>query len=186
MRVRCVTMFGGLLSLSAVMIAGCATGAKSETSDTADVSSAPSGDTEVATMVDPTAPATVAEQETIFVRIGGEERLRALSNAFYDHMEQDPEFAAIRAMHPEDLDDIRVKLADFMCGWFGGPNYYLRKHGPPRLPRRHRPFPIGSADRDEWVACMALALDDLEIEGELRAELDDLFYRGADFVRNRD
>ena len=125
-------------------------------------------------------------EETLFVRIGGEDRIRALSDAFYDHMDQDPEFGAIRAMHPEDLDDIRVKLADFMCGWFGGPNYYLRKHGPPRLPRRHRPFPIGSADRDEWVACMALALDDLEIEGDLRAELDDLFYRGADFVRNRD
>jgi hemoglobin len=125
-------------------------------------------------------------EETLFVRIGGEDRIRALSDAFYDHMDQDPEFVAIRAMHPEDLTDIRVKLADFMCGWFGGPNYYLRKHGPPRLPRRHQPFPIGSADRDEWVACMTLALDDLEIEGDLRAELDDLFYRGADFVRNRD
>jgi hemoglobin len=133
-----------------------------------------------------TAAASGEVEETLFVRIGGEDRIRALSDAFYDHMDQDPEFVAIRAMHPEDLTDIRVKLADFMCGWFGGPNYYLRKHGPPRLPRRHQPFPIGSADRDEWVACMALALDDLEIEGELRAELDDLFYRGADFVRNRD
>ena len=139
------------------------------------------------TTSDPTAVVVVETDEPpLFDRIGGEARIRALSDAFYDHMEQDPEFVAIRALHPEDMTEIRVKLADFMCGWFGGPNYYLRKHGPPRMPRRHAPFPIGPADRDEWLACMALAMDDLEIEGELRAELDDLFYRGADFVRNRD
>ncbi len=137
---------------------------------------------------DPTAvtDATGTPEETLYVRIGGEDRIRALSDAFYDHMEQDPEFVAIRAMHPEDMTEIRVRLADFLCGWFGGPNHYLRKHGPPRLPRRHKPFPIGEADRDEWLACMALAMDDLEIEGDLRAELDDLFFRGADFLRNRE
>lgn len=125
-------------------------------------------------------------EETLFVRIGGEDRIRALSDAFHDHMDRDPQFASLRAMHSDDLTEGRVKLADFMCGWFGGPNYYLRKHGAPRMPSRHAPFPIAEADRDEWLACMALALDDLEIEGELRAELDDLFFRGADFLRNRE
>ncbi len=129
---------------------------------------------------------TVASEETLFVRIGGEARIRALSDAFHDHMDQDPQFVSLRAMHSDDLTEGRVKLADFMCGWFGGPNYYLRKHGPPRMPSRHAAFPIRKADRDEWLACMALALDDLEIEGELRADLDDLFFRGADFLRNRE
>ena len=165
-----------IVALASVLAGGCASGpAEVERTATAPPATAESSGS-----------VTGDEEETLFVRIGGEDRIRALSDAFHDHMDQDPQFVTLRAMHSDDLTEGRVKLADFMCGWFGGPNYYLRKHGAPRMPSRHAPFPIAEADRDEWLACMALALDDLEIEGELRAELDDLFFRGADFLRNRE
>lgn len=165
-----------LVALASVLAGGCASG-PAEVERTATVPPA---------TADPSGSAIRDEEDTLFDRIGGEARIRALSDAFHDHMDQDAQFVTLRAMHSDDLTEGRVKLADFMCGWFGGPNYYLRKHGAPRMPSRHSGFPIAEADRDEWLACMALALDELEIEGELRAELDDLFFRGADFLRNRE
>lgn len=177
MPIRSIVSRSFLLVVALVVVAGCGSTPSATSSDAGAASPAATDPTE--------AVVAETEEETLFVRIGGEERIRALCDAFYDHMEQDPQFERILALHPEDTTDLRVKLADFMCGWFGGPNYYLRKHGPPRMPRRHAPFPIGADDRDDWLACMALALNDLEIEGELRDELDDLFFRGADFVRNR-
>ena len=50
---------------------------------------------------------------------------------------------------------------------------------------RHAPFPIGEDERDQWLSCMARAMDQLEIEGDLRAFLDARFAHVADFMRNR-
>lgn len=121
-----------------------------------------------------------------FDALGGEPVVRRLVDAFYDHMDQQPEYAPIRAMHPDDLTESRDKLHDFLCGWLGGPQHYVQKHGHPRLRMRHAPFSIGEPERDQWLGCMARAMDDLAVEGELRAFLDARFAHVADFMRNRD
>ena len=128
---------------------------------------------------------TFDDKRTPFMVIGGEENVRALVDHFYDHMDQDEPFAGIRGLHPEDLTESRDKLYEFLCGWLGGPQYYVQKHGHPRLRMRHAPFPIGESERDQWLACMASALDDCGIEGELRTFLDARFAHVADFMRNR-
>ena len=122
---------------------------------------------------------------TPFMAIGGEAPVRALVDAFYDHMEHDQPYAVIRALHPEDLAESRDKLFEFLCAWLGGPQYYMQKRGHPRLRMRHAPFPIGEDERDQWIDCMADAMNDLGIEGELRAFLDARFAHVADFMRNR-
>ena len=124
-------------------------------------------------------------QNTPFDAIGGEPVVRSLVDSFYDHMQQDPEFKVIRDLHPEDLRESRDKLFEFLCGWLGGPQYYMQRRGHPRLRMRHAPFPIGENERDQWMDCMTLAMDGLEIEGELRAFLDARFAHVADFMRNR-
>ena len=63
--------------------------------------------------------------ERPFVLFNGEEGIRMLVDAFYDHMDLDPEFAGIRKLHPEKLDGSRDKLYWFLCGWMGGPNHYV-------------------------------------------------------------
>lgn len=122
---------------------------------------------------------------TPFDTLGGEDRVRSLVDSFYDHMEEDEEYAVIRKLHPADLAESRQKLHDFLCGWLGGPPHYMQKHGHPRLKMRHAPFPIGESERDQWLGCMARAMDDLSIEGELRSFLDARFDHVADFMRNR-
>lgn len=122
---------------------------------------------------------------TPFEELGGEDRVRALTDAFYDRMEQDPTAKPIRDMHPEDLTESRQKLFEFLCGWLGGPQLYVKKHGHPRLRMRHMPFAIGEAERDQWLNCMAFAMDQLTVQGKLRDFLDARFAHVADFMRNQ-
>ena len=60
---------------------------------------------------------------TLFDTLGGEARLRDLVDRFYDLMDLEPQFAALRAMHPPTLDRSRDKLFWFLCGWLGGPQH---------------------------------------------------------------
>lgn len=117
--------------------------------------------------------------------IGGDEAVRTLVDVFYDHMDQESAFATIRALHPADLASSRDKLYEFLSGWLGGPQLYIQKRGHPRLRARHLPFPIGEAERDQWLECMGRAMDDCGIDGELRTFLDARFAQVADFMRNK-
>lgn len=124
------------------------------------------------------------EQPTIFALIGGAEHLRALVDRFYDLMDLEPEFAGIRAMHPATLDESRDKLYWFLSGWMGGPSLYMERFGHPRLRARHLPFAIASDERDQWLRCMAWALQDVQIDESLQQRLMESFYQTADWMRN--
>ena len=102
-----------------------------------------------------------SEQPSLYQQIGGDEKLCELVDRFYDLMDLEPQFAALRAMHPPSLDASRDKLYRFLSGWSGGPDLYTQKYGPAFLRARHLPFPIGSKERDEWLTCMLLAMRDL-------------------------
>ena len=117
--------------------------------------------------------------------LGGADRVDALARAFYDEMDRNPAFEVIRKLHPESLDESREKFRLFLSGWLGGPDLYVQKHGHPRLRMRHAPFSIGEVERDQWLACMAAAMDQLAIEGDIRAFLDARFAHVADFMRNQ-
>jgi hemoglobin len=123
--------------------------------------------------------------ESPFTRFGGELGVRALVDAFYDHMDLDEPYAGIRQLHPESLDGSRDKLYWFLCGWLGGPNHYQERFGHPRLRARHMPFPIGEAERDAWLGCMRSALADCQIDEKLSAWLIGQLFGTADWMRNR-
>jgi len=121
---------------------------------------------------------------TPFEAIGGEAGVRALVDAFYDHMDRDVHAKAIRSMHV-NLSQSRDKLFWFLCGWLGGPQHYVERFGHPRLRMRHAPFAIDQAARDAWMKCMSDAMDDRGIDGPLRAFLDARFDHLATFMINR-
>lgn len=126
------------------------------------------------------------DASSLFEQIGGAERLRALVDRFYDLMELEPAFAALRGLHPPTLDSARDKLTWFLSGWSGGPDLYVERFGHPRLRARHLPFPIGLEVRDQWLQCMAFAMQDIGIEQALQDRLLQSFYATADWMRNRD
>ena len=128
---------------------------------------------------------TEAQATTPFVRLGGEGGVRALVDRFYDLMDLEPAYAEIRAMHPGTLDGSRDKLFWFLCGWLGGPDLYVQRHGHPRLRARHLPYAIGIRERDQWMACMIQALHEQQVDESLAERLAESFFGTADWMRNR-
>ena len=123
--------------------------------------------------------------ETPFAWIGGESQVHALVDRFYDLMDLEPGYAALRAAHGTELANAREKLKMFLTGWMGGPQRYTEQFGHPRLRMRHMPFSIGIAERDQWVACMDQAMQETAIDGALRTRLKESFMQTADWMRNR-
>ena len=124
------------------------------------------------------------QHATPFEWIGGEDKVKALVERFYDLMDLEPRYAALRAAHGTELERARQHLFWFLCGWLGGPQHYTDRFGHPRLRMRHMPFRIGIRERDEWLACMDQAMGEVEIPGELRLRLRDSFFQTADWMRN--
>ena len=93
--------------------------------------------------------------------LGGEAVLQALVERFYDLMELEPSYAALRAAHGALLTQARQKLFLFLSG------------------------SIGVLERDQWLACMDQAMGELQIDAALRARLRASFFQTADWMRNR-
>lgn len=119
-------------------------------------------------------------------QILGEQGIRDLADRFYELMDSLPEAAGIRAMHARDLDPMKEKLADYLIGWMGGPPIYAEKRGSVCMTEPHEPFHIGPAERDQWLLCMNLALEQTGASEELVDMLKVPMFRIADAVRNRE
>jgi len=117
--------------------------------------------------------------------LGGDATVRRLVDRFYDLMDKTPEFFVIRKLHPQDLSGSREKLYMFLSGWLGGPPLYVQKHGHPMLRARHLSFPIGTAERDAWLACMRQAMGECGLEEKLKEWLLQSLSGTADWMRNK-
>jgi hemoglobin len=125
------------------------------------------------------------DELSAFELLGGEPAVRGLVDRFYDLMDLEPEYAALRAVHGSTLDSARDKLFWFLCGWLGGPQHYVERFGHPRLRARHLPFPIGIRERDQWLACMSQAMREREVDPALAERLAQAFFGTADWMRNK-
>ena len=125
------------------------------------------------------------QHASVFAWMGGEERVRALTERFYDLMDLEPAYAALRAVHGNDLSNARQRLFWFLCGWMGGPQHYTERFGHPVLRARHLPFAIGITERDQWVACMGQAMRETGVDGKLQTRLRGSFFQTADWMRNQ-
>jgi len=125
--------------------------------------------------------------EAPFQLLGGEARVRALVERFYDVMsEREP---ALAKLHECTADGKvargpRDRFGLFLIGWLGGPDDYVRQHGHPRLRMRHGRVPVDSTMRDAWLRCMTAAMNDTGVTGDVRTFLDARFAEVADFLRN--
>jgi hemoglobin len=133
--------------------------------------------------VSETAPAP--KPATPFEWVGGEGAVRALVDRFYDLMDLEPGYAALRAAHGASLESARDKLFWFLCGWLGGPQHYTERFGHPMLRARHLPFSIGILERDQWLACMHQAMQETELDPALITRLRESFFQTADWMRNK-
>ena len=121
---------------------------------------------------------------TAFDMVGGEAQVRALVDRFYDLRDLELAYTHLRAVHGSDLQSARDKLFWCLCGWLGGPSHYTERFGHPRLRMRHMPFAIGVRERDQWLACMAQAMQEVQLPEALQTRLQESFFQTADWMRN--
>lgn len=124
-------------------------------------------------------------QTTPFEMMGGEAVVRGLVDRFYDLMDLEPAYRELRDLHPTTLEGSRDKLFWFLCGWLGGPQYFVERVGHPMLRARHLPFSIGIRERDQWMACMRQAMAEVGLEPTFAERLGEAFAGTADWMRNR-
>jgi len=129
--------------------------------------------------------ASTPPELTPYEQLGGEARLMAVTERFYQLMDTKPNYKALRAAHPGNLSRAQERLFWFLSGWLGGPSLYIEKVGHPMLRARHLPFSIGQVERDQWLACMDEAMTSEGVEEETRNSLAPHFYKTADWMRNR-
>ncbi len=105
--------------------------------------------------------------------LGGEERLRALVETFYDLVETLPEGSNLRRLHGRGhgIDHARIEQFNFLSGFLGGRRYYMEKHGHMDVKLMHAHVPIRQSDADNWMLCMNKALDE---EGHTGPHIDKL------------
>lgn len=102
---------------------------------------------------------------------GGIDGLRRLVDAFYRYMDELPEAAEVRALHPASLELARDKLACFLSGWLGGPRLFAEKYGPIGIPSFHAQWPIGPAQAEAWLLCMEKAIAEQPYAADFAAYL---------------
>ncbi len=116
----------------------------------------------------PVKPLKYGKGDASYQAAGGTPGIYRLINRFFYYMEKLPEARKIRKMHPEDLDESSDKLARFLCGWLGGPKLYQQKYGPISIPGVHQHLDIGVSERDAWLKCMSLALEEQPYSSDFR------------------
>lgn len=121
---------------------------------------------------------------SIYQRLGGAFGVRVLTRRFYALMDELPEAHGVRKIHPEELAGSEDSLFKFLSGWFGGPPLYIAERGHPRLRMRHAPYAIGEAEREQWMLCMRMAIDEQVEDAALRETLKQAFQDMAHHLVN--
>lgn len=115
-----------------------------------------------------------------YIQIGGASTVHAVVARFYDLMEQDPAYAALRAMHAEDLGPTRESLEQFLIAWLGGPRDWFDARPGACIMGLHRGLGITPQTAQQWLHAMDRAVTaDPRIEPALTEQMLDAFRRMA-------
>ena len=115
---------------------------------------------------------TVASPEEVanfYDAVGGEAVFTRIIGRFYEEVAKDE---VLRPLYPEeDLGPAEERLRMFLMQYWGGPHTYSEQRGHPRLRMRHAPFSIGPIERDAWLRCMRIAVDEADLSDDHRRQL---------------
>lgn len=95
---------------------------------------------------------------TPYDRLGGAEALCAIVDRFYDLVETDSAYAALKAMHGDDFGPVRQSLARFLIAWSGGPRDWFTSRPGMCIMSFHRALPVTSETAAQWAHAMVRAI----------------------------
>ncbi|BBG00586.1 MULTISPECIES: globin [Pseudonocardia] len=107
--------------------------------------------------------------QNFYAEVGGAPVFHRIVHRFYEEVARDD---VLRPMYPEeDLGPAEERLRTFLEQYWGGPRTYSEQRGHPRLRMRHAPYTIGPIQRDAWLRCMQIAVDEENLSPEHREQL---------------
>jgi hemoglobin len=114
--------------------------------------------------------ATPEDVTSFYDSVGGEEVFHRIVARFYEEVAADE---VLLPLYPEqpDLGPAEVRLRMFLMQYWGGPHTYSEQRGHPRLRMRHAPYSIGPVERDAWLRCMRIAVDEARLSDHHRRQL---------------
>ena len=120
--------------------------------------------------------------QSFYEAVGGEETFRRIVGRFYAEVAKDE---VLRPLYPEeDLGPAEERLRLFLIQYWGGPHTYSDRRGHPRLRMRHAPFTIGPIERDAWLRCMRIAVDEEGLAEPARQQLWEYLEMAANSLLN--
>jgi hemoglobin len=124
----------------------------------------------------------LTEAGTFYEAVGGEETFRRIVGRFYEEVAKDE---VLRPLYPDqDLGPAEEKLRLFLMQYWGGPHTYSEARGHPRLRMRHAPFVVGPLQRDAWLRCMRIAVDEAGLAEPYRTQLWEYLEMAANSLLN--
>lgn len=114
--------------------------------------------------------ATPEDVANFYDAVGGQEVFHGIVARFYQEVADDE---VLLPLYPEqpDLGPAEERLRLFLMQYWGGPHTYSEQRGHPRLRMRHAPFSIGPLERDAWLRCMRIAVDEAGLSDQHRRQL---------------
>lgn len=96
-----------------------------------------------------------------------EEGIRQLISDHYDLLAKS-EIRDLFPANPIALEKAKENSADFFIQVMGGPDYFNRHRGQPRLVQRHARFSITAQAREVWLDCYRQLIPQLPLPDELK------------------
>ena len=104
----------------------------------------------------------MTDAQTFYDAVGGAETFLRIVARFCEEVAVDD---VLRPLYPEaDLGPAERRFRMFLEQYWGGPRTYSDERGHPRLRMRHMPFRIGPFERDAWLRCIHIAIDEIDAE----------------------
>ncbi len=126
----------------------------------------------------------MSEPQNFYAEVGGAPVFEKLVARFYQEVAQDE---VLRPLYPEeDLGPAEVRLRMFLEQYWGGPRTYSDQRGHPRLRMRHVSFKVGPIERDAWLRCMRIAVDEADLDEAHRQQLWQYLQYAAQSMLNSD
>jgi len=118
---------------------------------------------------------------TIYEHLGAD-KLQQLVDKFYELVGENP---ILHPLFQTDMELVKKKQVAFLSQFLGGPLLYNQEFGHPMMRMRHLPHAITEEAAMEWLKCMKVAIDTLEIEEEFKETLFNCFPRVAAHMVNQ-
>jgi len=95
-----------------------------------------------------------------------EEGMRKMISDFYNLLIES-EIKELFPKNPIALEKAKEHSADFFIQICGGPAYFNKNRGQPKLNQRHQPFKITAEGREVWLNCYKSVLQKINLPGDV-------------------